>query len=110
MKRFVPLLFALALFAGLPLTSSAAATPAVVHIKNFKYVPASLTVPVGTSVTFVNDDDEPHTVTATDKSFDSDALDSHESWKHVFAKAGSYAYFCEMHPYMKGTLVVKAAQ
>ena len=82
----------------------------MVHIKNFTFVPASLSVPAGTSVTFINDDDEPHTVTAIDKSFDSEAIDTHESWKHTFAKTGTFAYFCEMHPMMKATLIVKAAQ
>jgi plastocyanin len=107
--RFAPLLAALALAAA-PLAGSAAPAPVTVHIKNFMFVPASVTVPAGTTVTFTNDDDEPHTATAYDKSFDSDAIDSNESWKHVFVKPGTYTYFCEMHPMMKGTLVVKAGQ
>ena len=91
---------------------AAAAVPAVatVHIKNFAFVPPTLTVAAGTSVTFVNDDEEPHTATAVDKSFDSEALDTNESWKHTFAKPGAYAYFCQMHPMMRGKLIVKAAQ
>ena len=59
-------------------------------------------------MTFVNDDEEPHTVTATNKSFDSEGLDTNQTWKHAFAKAGTFAYFCEMHPYMKGTVIVKS--
>jgi plastocyanin len=110
--RFAFLFAALVLIAGPPLAASAApaAATATVHIKNFTFVPALLTVTAGTSVTFVNDDEEPHTATALDKSFDSDALDTNEKWQHTFSKPGSYAYFCEMHPYMKGTLVVKAPQ
>ena len=104
------MLAAVALLAGLPVSAPAAPVAAIVHIKNFKFVPALLTVTAGTSVTFVNDDEEPHTATALDKSFDSDALDTNEKWQHTFAKPGSYAYFCEMHPYMKGTLIVKAPQ
>jgi plastocyanin len=97
----------LALGAALPAPAADAPKPVVVHIKNFAYVPARLSVPSGTTVTFVNDDDEPHTVTATDKSFDSEGLDTHQAWKHVFAKAGTFAYFCEMHPMMKGAVTVK---
>ena len=108
MKTRFAFLFAALLFAGLPL--SAPAATATVHIKNFTFVPPTLSVTAGTSVTFINDDEEPHTATAVDKSFDSDALDTNETWKHTFTKPGIYAYFCEMHPYMKGTLIVTAAQ
>lgn len=76
-------------------------------MKNFAYVPASVTVHAGDTVAFVNDDDEAHTVTAVDKSFASGGLDTGDTWKHVFAKPGSYKYFCELHPFMKGTVVVK---
>jgi plastocyanin len=79
---------------------------ATVHIKNFAYVPPKLTVHAGERVTFVNDDDEAHTVTATDKSFDSAGMDTNDKWQHVFAKPGTYTYFCQMHPYMKGTVTV----
>ncbi len=72
--------------------ANAAAPPllpavATVHIKDFKYNPPALTVHVGDRVTFVNDDDEAHTVTATDKSFDSEGLDTAGTWQHVFTKA-----------------------
>jgi plastocyanin len=98
------------------LTASASAAvpgllPAVatVHIKDFKYNPPALTVHVGDRVTFVNDDDEAHTVTATDKSFDSEGLDTAGTWQHVFTKPGTYHYFCELHPYMKAAIVVLPA-
>jgi plastocyanin len=81
---------------------------AVVHIANFSFTPKTLTVAPGQTVTFVNDDTEPHTATAVDKTFDSGGLDLHDSWKHAFSKPGTYAYYCEMHPYMKGTIVVEA--
>jgi plastocyanin len=102
---------AVALLVGglVPARSADAPKPAVVHIKNFMFVPATLTVPAGTTVTFVNDDEEPHTITATNKSFDSEALDTHGSWTHKFTKAGSFTYFCELHPYMKGRLIVRSA-
>ena len=98
---------ALLLGTGAPAPAADAPKPTVVHITNFTFVPATVTVPAGTTITFVNDDQEPHTVTATDKSFDSEGLDTHQSWKHAFAKAGTFTYFCEMHPYMKGTVIVK---
>ncbi len=82
---------------------------ATVHIKNFKYDPATITVAAGDRVTFVNDDDEAHTITATDKTFDSEGLDGSGTWQHVFAKLGTYHYFCELHPYMKATIVVLAS-
>jgi plastocyanin len=109
-SRIALALAAAALFAGMPLTAPAASTAATVHIKDFHFVPAALTVTAGTTVTFINDDQEPHTATAVNKSFDSEAIDTNQSWKHAFSKPGTYAYFCEMHPMMKGTLVVKAAQ
>jgi plastocyanin len=106
--RIIPVLAAAALLLGLPLAAPAAPAPVTVHIVNFKFSPAVVTIPAGMTVAFVNDDQEPHTATATDKSFDSEGLDLHQSWKHTFEKAGTYAYFCEMHPYMKGKIVVTA--
>lgn len=82
---------------------------ATVHIKDFKYSPPALNIHVGGRVTFVNDDDEAHTVTATDKSFDSEGLDTAGTWQYVFAKPGIYHYFCELHPYMKAAIVVLPA-
>ncbi|MBV9149076.1 MAG: cupredoxin family copper-binding protein [Candidatus Eremiobacteraeota bacterium] len=89
-----------------------AATPGarIVHVKDFAFQPATLTISAGQRVTFQNDDDEAHTVTATDKSFDSAGLDSGQSWTHTFDKPGTYAYFCALHPYMKGKIIVKSSQ
>ncbi len=81
----------------------------VVHIKDLKYAPTPVKVHVGDTVSFVNDDAEAHTITASDKAFDSEGLDSSGTWKHTFAKPGTFAYFCELHPYMKGTIVVLPA-
>jgi plastocyanin len=97
----------LALTAATAPTTAATTTAATtVHIKNFQYVPPAITVHAGERITFVNDDDEAHTVTANDKSFDSAGLDTNDKWQHVFSKAGTYRYFCQMHPYMKGTVTV----
>jgi plastocyanin len=100
---------ALALLAAMALigaTPQPASQPITVHIKNFQYTPQNLTVHQGDTVTFVNDDDEAHTVTATGKAFDSGGLDTNQSWQHAFKTKGKYSYFCEMHPYMKGSVTV----
>lgn len=89
---------------------AALALAATVHIKDDSYKQPTLTVPIGATVTFVNDDDDAHTVTSTDGLFDSKGLDTHGAWKHVFSKAGTYHYFCELHPFMKGTIVVKVVK
>jgi plastocyanin len=95
--------------AGLTLLLGAAPDSGpVVHISNFAFKPPSITVAAGQRVTFVNDDEEPHTVTAAGKTFDSEGLDLHGSWQHVFTKPGTYAYICSLHPFMKGTVVVTA--
>jgi len=96
----------LALASGEASTSDATAT---IHIKNFAFAPASLTVPAGAVVRFVNDDQEAHTVTAEDRSFDSSGLDTGNAWAYRFAKTGRYAYFCALHPYMKGAILVVTA-
>jgi plastocyanin len=104
------LLLASLLLASLATPPTAAPTSGpTVHIKDFAYHPASLTVAPGTTVKFVNDDGEAHTVTAVDKSFDSAGMDSGDAWTHTFTKPGTYAYFCALHPYMKGTIIVRAA-
>ncbi len=90
------------------LPAGAQSTPTIVHIKNFKFVPATLTIKAGTTVTFINDDTDAHTATALDKSFDSGGMDTRDSWSHTFAKSGTYNYFCAVHPYMKGVITVTA--
>jgi plastocyanin len=110
MSVFHPaLLLAAVSLAHMNVAASAPSGPTV-HIHNFAFVPASLTVPAGATVTFVNDDDEPHTATATTKAFDSEAIDTHGTWTHRFDKTGTYPYFCELHPMMHGTLVVTKAK
>ena len=97
----------LALFATLGAATPAPSSPATtVHIRGFAFVPAVLHVVTGTVVRFVNDDSEAHTVTASDKSFDSGGLDTGDAWTHAFSKVGTFSYFCALHPYMKGSVVV----
>ena len=90
-----------------PASSPGNATIIVVHIKNFAFSPANVTVPAGAMLRFIEDDETPHTVTAADKSFDSGNMNQHDKWDHVFATAGTYPYICAYHPYMKGTVTVK---
>jgi len=79
-----------------------------VTIDNFSFTPASVTVTVGTTVTWTNKDDVPHTVVSDDKTtFRSKALDTDEKYSYTFTKAGKYDYFCSVHPRMTGEIVVK---
>ena len=78
-----------------------------VKIDNFSFGPATLTVPVGTTVSWTNRDDIPHTVVSTDGVFKSKVLDTDEKFSFTFSKAGSYPYFCSIHPKMTGKVVVQ---
>jgi plastocyanin len=78
-----------------------------VKIDNFSFGPAELTVPVGATVTWTNRDDIPHTVVSTDKVFKSRVLDTDEKFSFTFSKAGSFPYFCSIHPKMTGKVVVQ---
>ena len=84
-----------------------AATPPTIGIKQFKYGPPILSVPVGTTVTWVNHDEEPHTVTSGTGAFSSAGLVNEDTFVQTFTKPGTYPYYCAIHPYMKGTLIVK---
>jgi plastocyanin len=86
---------------------AAAPAPSVIKIDNFTFGPTATTVPVGTTVTWVNEDDIPHTVVATDKSFKSKVLDTDEKFSFTFAHAGTYEYFCSIHPHMTGKVIVR---
>ena len=89
------------------LAAAAEDNAAVVKIDNFSFTPATITVPVGAQVRWTNKDDIPHTVVADDKSFKSKALDTDEEFTFTFSKAGTYKYFCGLHPKMTATVVVK---
>ena len=78
-----------------------------VQIDNFSFGPGTLTVPVGTTVTWTNRDDIPHTVVSTDGVFKSKVLDTDEKFAYTFGKAGSYPYFCSIHPKMTGKVIVE---
>jgi plastocyanin len=94
----------------LPSDVPAARDPqARVRIEDFKFEPEKLSVKRGTTVTWVNKDDEPHSATSSEKPkrFDSGALDSAQSFSFTFTDAGSFAYFCKLHPHMTGVVVVE---
>lgn len=83
------------------------ASSAEVKIDNFSFGPVAITVSVGTTVTWINRDDIPHTVVSTDKVFKSKVLDTDEKFSYTFTKAGEYPYFCSIHPKMTGKVVVQ---
>jgi plastocyanin len=83
-----------------------AATAQEVKIGNFTFAPATITVAKGTTVTWTNRDDIPHTV-VSDGTFKSKAMDTDEKFSYTFAKPGTYSYFCSIHPKMTGKVVVK---
>jgi plastocyanin len=80
---------------------------ATVKIDNFSFGPPSLTVTAGTTVTWTNHDDVPHTVVSDDKQFKSKALDTDDKFSHTFTKPGTYNYFCSIHPKMTAKIVVE---
>jgi plastocyanin len=102
MKR---LLIIFAMLLALPLII-AAKGGASVKIKDMKFSPSSVSVKVGESVTWKNDDDRDHTVTAADGSFDSDNLKPGSTFTFQFTQAGKFAYACRYHPRMKGVINV----
>jgi plastocyanin len=79
----------------------------VVTIDHFTFTPPELTVAVGTTVKWVNHDDIPHLVVNKDKAFRSKALDTDDSFSYTFASAGTFDYFCALHPQMVGKVIVK---
>ena len=80
---------------------------AQVQIQNFRFDPATLEVPVGATVTWVNRDEEIHALVASDASFRSPGLDGDETYAHAFTAPGTYEYRCALHPQMVGRIVVK---
>ena len=85
----------------------AAQEPNEVVIDNFTFGPQELSVAVGTTVKWVNHDDIPHNVVNKDKTFRSKALDTDDSYSFTFASAGTFDYFCGLHPHMQGKIIVK---
>jgi plastocyanin len=89
--------------------ASAQSVDLQVQIDQFIFAPQRITVKTGTTVTWVNDDDIPHTVVSNNKLFKSKTLDTKDSFSFTFMTPGAYDYFCSLHPHMTGTVVVEAA-
>ena len=99
---------AAAAFLAFGVAAATPASPNQVTIGNFTFGPTALVVKAGTTVTWLNGDDIPHTVVAADtKTFRSKVLDSGDKFSFTFTKPGAYAYFCSIHPHMTGKIVVK---
>jgi plastocyanin len=88
---------------------TAAASPATVKIDNFAFAPATLTVTVGTTVIWKNEDDSPHRIGDKNGTFKSAALDTDDTFSHTFVAPGEYPYICTIHPYMAGKIIAKQA-
>ena len=89
------------------LGATARAEEVMVKIENFTFNPPSLTIKPGTTVTWTNGDDIPHSVVETGKQFHSPPLDSGEKFSMVFNNAGEVIYFCGFHPHMQGKIIVQ---
>ena len=101
-------LVAMVMFAGSPSVRANTDQPsAEVKIDNFTFGPQTITVPAGTTVTWTNKDDIPHTSVSTEGVFKSKVLDTDEKFSYTFTKAGTYPYYCSVHPKMTGKIVVK---
>lgn len=112
MKRTLTALAAAALLTGasFQIVPAAADQPNAtvrVNIDNYAYKAPTITVATGTIVVFKNLDDDPHTVTSDNGLFDSKGLAQGDTWTFRFTKPGTYTYYCKVHPYMKGTVIVK---
>jgi plastocyanin len=78
-----------------------------ITIDNFSFTPATITVPVGTTVHWTNRDDIPHTVVSDQQLFKSKALDTDDAFAFTFTKPGTFAYFCSIHPKMTAKVIVQ---
>jgi LPXTG-motif cell wall-anchored protein len=93
-----------------PKTKAIAAASGSVTIADFSFTPGSITIDQGDTVTWVNNGPTGHSATANDGEFNTGVLKAGQSASHTFAKAGTYSYYCQPHPFMKATVVVAAAQ
>jgi plastocyanin len=93
--------------AAAPAAAQAAAAAGIVIARDFMFAPVTITIKAGSTVTWKNTDDEPHTVVSDAGLFRSSALDTNESFSFRFDKPGTYHYACSIHPRMVGTIVVQ---
>jgi len=107
MTRFLSHFAAVAAVAAIALHASAFAQDSTVTIKTFMFTPMSVSVTAGSTVTWKNADEEPHTVTSETGLFRSGGLDTDQTFSFKFDKPGVYKYSCSIHPQMIGTITVK---
>ena len=106
--RFVAVLAVIATASALPQAAARAApAPVTIHIANFAFMPATITVPAGATVTWINDDDDAHSVISDTGVFHSAALDTGDKYSFTFTVAGDYAYHCGLHPHMVAKVLVR---
>ena len=92
---------------GLRAATAREAPPSQIRIENFVFDPATIEVPIGATVTWVNRDEELHAVTSAEGLFASPGIDTDEQFSFRFDKPGTYEYRCALHPHMHGTVVVR---
>lgn len=88
-------------------TKASPAQGSRVSIADFKFMPPRITVPVGTKLVFANDDSAAHTAPADDRSFDTGSIRRGRRAAVTLRKAGTFAYICDFHPFMKGSVVIE---
>jgi LPXTG-motif cell wall-anchored protein len=93
-----------------PEPKAVAAASGSVTITDFSYAPGTITINQGDTVTWVNNGPTPHSATSSNGAFDTGIFPKGQSRSHTFNEAGTFAYICTPHPFMKGTVVVQAAQ
>ena len=99
------LVMAALLLAG-PVAAPAQTEGAQVEIRAHGFSAPSVTVKAGTTVTWINHDDDTHTVTSTVDTFRSPGLDTDETFSYTFTTPGTYEYYCTLHPLMTGKVIV----
>jgi plastocyanin len=101
--------FLLILLTCLAATTASASDTITVNIEKFAFTPKDITVAPGTKIVWINKDQIPHTISTADKSFMSKAMDTDDKFEQTFVNAGDFSYFCTLHPFMTGTVHVRAA-
>jgi len=107
MPAMIAVLFLLMGSAKVTANDQSSAATAAIKIDNFTFGPQTVTVPVGATVTWTNGDDIPHTAVSTDGVFKSKVMDTDDKFSYTFMKAGTYSYYCSVHPRMTGKIVVQ---
>ena len=108
--RVVAIALAVGVFATATALPAALAHAAETEVKidNFAFAPQRVVVNSGTTVTWINEDDIPHTIASSTKLFKSNPLDTKDKFTFTFTTPGAYEYLCSLHPHMTGTIVVEA--